>query len=228
MARLRLHAAGCALALVLTPIWGASATTVSFVWTGASSAGPVAGLGTSSVFVSGSDPATLTLEIQFDLDSLGLVATGVHIEFDTEPELDDELDIASYLEVPYTSPTSTLRPLAPGVFSSQESTSTAEGQIFGLEIFTLGTGPRNITLTFARIVFTTKPLNVATDGDDIFTTNERDPGDTLWADNSNEIHPLLIRASVNLIPEPASAALLGLGLGALAAAARGRGRRAAA
>lgn len=224
MAHARLRSAFWALALLLAPAWGASATTVSFVWTGASSAGPVAGLGTSSVSVSGTDPATLTLEIQVNVDARGLQAISADLVFDTGPGFDDELNLIDAAEIPYSSPKATLPLLRPGLARSQESSGAVEGQVFGLEVFSFGNGPRNVTLTFARILFATKPPHVASDGDDVFTSADRDPLVTAFIDNPRAVHVFSLQARVNLIPEPASAALLGLGLTALAAAARGERR----
>lgn len=219
--------AGClALALLLAPISPTSATTVSFVWTGASSAGPVAGLGTSTVFVSGIDPTTLTLEIHFDIDGDGLDAAEADVEFDRGPDFEDELHILSFSELDWTNGKKRMSHLTPGISRSQESTGSAEGQLFGFEgvVFPVFTGPRNVTLAFARMVFVTNPLNVATDGDDLFTTNERDPFATTWCDNGGicSTDQSLIQARVDLIPEPTTLALLGLGLLALATSSRWR------
>jgi hypothetical protein len=197
------------------------------IWTGASSAGFVAGLGTSDIYVSGSEPATLTLDVIAFIDANGLLALGLDLEFDRAPELGDELNVLHA--------TNLLRQRIPGgggalgfppLARTQESTADNEGQLFGFQFFTLGVGPSNATLASARAIFTTNPPNVQSDGDDIFATNESDPFATVAFDNRGQLIPFpLPRASVNLIPEPASAWLVGLGLAALgAAAARSRRR----
>jgi hypothetical protein len=82
----------CALVCAASAPIASHATTVATIWTGASSAGPIAGLGTSDVYVSGSEPATLTFDVIVDVDADGLSAIGLDFEFDVGPEFDDELN----------------------------------------------------------------------------------------------------------------------------------------
>ena len=201
----------------------ASATTWSLLWVGASDPNAV-GIGTSSIDVSGPG-TTLTLDYVFGIDGSGVSVFGLDVEFDVGNEFDDELDILSFQELSWRNAKATRRltQLSPGIAWTQESDSTREGQLFGFEAYTLGSGPINLTLSFARMVFVTTP-RVQTDGPDLFGTNERDPLATAALDNTGL---LLLRfplptARVNLIPEPATAVLLGVGLSALAVSAQRR------
>ena len=74
----------------------AGATSVNMVWTGASS-GTING---SSVAVSGTANATLTLDVQIDIDSRGLAAAFMTFDFDTD--LGNELNLLSFSEVPWS------------------------------------------------------------------------------------------------------------------------------
>jgi hypothetical protein len=192
---------------------------VNLLWTGASDPSAT-GLGTSNVSVSGAG-VTLTLDLVFGIDANGLSAYGMDIDFDSDGN--NELDIVSFSQLSWANAkgTRSLIPLTAGLGGTQESQSGGpEGQLFGFTAFTLGSGPESITLSFARMVFVTTPA-VTADGFDIFAVNERDPLATVFFDNpGNQILMPLPRASVHLIPEPASALLLGAGLAALGTAAR--------
>lgn len=203
-----------------------SATTVNLRWTGSSQA--VLGLGTNVVDVSGAvGPVTLTLDVVIGVDAAGLGAAGLDLEFDTDGL--NELDKLSSQEISWgnAKATRTLKPLAAGLASSQESQDVGpEGQLFGFDLFSLGTGASNVTITFARVVFQTSALRAATDGSDIFSTNERDPLATVFFNNANnQIAVAQLGASVNglnPVPEPGTIGLLGLGLASLAVASRRR------
>jgi opacity protein-like surface antigen len=204
----------------------ASASTVSLRWTGASDAG-VAGLGTSVVDVSGAvGPVLLTLDLVIGIDSAGLSAYGTDLEFDTDGA--NELDLVSFQELSWANAkaTRTLGNITPGIVKTQESGSGGpEGQVFGFEAFTLGTGANNLTLTFARVVFRTSAGRAQSDGDDIFSSNERDPFATAFINNAGaqlQIAPFGAAVNGAVIPEPGTFALLGLGLGSLAVASRRR------
>ncbi len=207
-----------AVLVIALAVHAADATSVNLLWTGSTGAGTT---GSSAIQVSGAAPETLTLEIALDVDSLGLTLLEFSIRFDTE--LRDELNLLSIRPVSWQD----LR--GPGSFSStgfvtsQESDPTREGQIFSFGGFTFGSGPVNTTLTFARVVFSTNPQRVASDGGDIFS------GAFLRFEGGLGIGGFPIdldfgSAEVDLIPEPATISLLALGIAALAAAA-GSGRR---
>ncbi len=206
-----------------------SASTVTFLWVGSSQ--PVAGIGTSTADVSGAvGPVTLTLDVVVGADANGVSSFGLDIEFDTDG--DNELDLLSYAEITWQNAKATrnLVPIAPGLNSTQESqTGGPEGQAFGFDLFTLGSGPNNITLTFARVVFVTDPTRASTaaydPGDDIFSTNERDPSASAAFSNAGAPIPFQAGARViglNPVPEPGTIGLLGLGLASLAVASRRR------
>lgn len=200
--------------------FSASASTVNLIWVAASD-GAATGIGTSTVTtVAGT---TLTLDLVIGVDAAGLGAFGADFEFDIGSEFDNELNIVRAQELSWgnAKATRTLKPLGPGLASSLESdTGGPEGQLFGFDLFSLGTGASNLTLSFARMVFVTT-ANVATDGLDLFATLERDPLGTVFFDNSNNQIPIniaAITASVNLLPEPQSVAMLTLAVGMLTAA----------
>jgi hypothetical protein len=209
----------------------ASATTVNLRWTG-SSDGAVAGLGTNVVDVSlTSGPVTLTLDLVIGIDSGGLSAFGTDIEFDNDG--DNELDLLGFQEFTWANAKGTrnLTNLTVGISRTQESGNGGpEGQAFGFEAFTLGTGASSITLTFARLVFLTDASRAgAPDGFDIFSSNESDPFATIFFNNAGlniQIAPFAAAVNGNglapPIPEPGTFALLGLGLGSLAVASRRR------
>jgi hypothetical protein len=195
----------------------ASATTVQLLWTGSSDVANTTGLGTSTVGVAGPG-VTLTLDLVFGIDANGLSAYGLDIEFDREPNLGNELDIVSFQEFTWANAKGTrnLTTLTNGISRTQESNGSVEGQLFGFEAFTLGSGPNNLTLTFARMVFVTN--TVQTDGLDLFSANESDPFATIFFDNVGNVIPIsTFSATVNL-PEPHSIALLALAIGTLTAA----------
>ncbi len=202
-----------------------SATTVSLRWTGSSN-GAVLGLGTNAVdLTDASGPVTLTLDVIIGVDAAGLSAAGLDLEFDTDGL--NELDKISSVELSWgnAKATRTLKPLGPGLATSQESESgAAEGQLFGFDLFTLGTGAASVTITFARMVFATDTLRALTDGADIFSTNERDPLATAFFNNaSQQLAIAPVNAAVNwVLPEPGTFGLLGIGLASLAVASRRR------
>lgn len=205
----------------------ASAGTVSMIWANGAG-GVVSGIGTTSVEVSTTAVATLSLDVVLDIDTPNFTAGGIDIEFDTD--LGNELNILSFTELGWTNAKASrsLLQITQGVVSSQESTGGAEGQVFGLEAFTLGSGPQNTTLTFARIVFTTNPANVSTDGFDVFETSERDNSLFVQSDGPGLVielalpGPLAVNGGAPPFPEPGTLGLVGLGFGLLVAAGRRR------
>lgn len=208
--------------LMLVGASSASATTVNLLWTASSDAGAT-GIGTSTIGLSTANPGVLlTLDLVIGIDAAGLSAYGLDVEFDTD--LDNELDIVSFQELSWENAkaTRTLGNITVGIVGSQESTASVEGQVFGFEAFTLGTGAANLTLTFARMVFVTTGA-VNSDGLDLFSSNERDPFATAFIDNAGiQLNIPAFGATVNL-PEPQSVALLVLAIGTLTAAGWKRG-----
>ncbi len=209
--------------------FSASASTVNLIWT-TSSDPSATGLGTNAVSVSSGGGVSLTLDLVIGVDAAGLGAFGADFEFDVGSEFDNELNLSSSQELSWgnAKATRTLKPLAPGLGKDENGLTTSlesgtggpEGQLFGFDLFSLGTGASNLTLAFARMVFVTT-ANVQTDGLDLFATLERDPFGTAFYNNSNGQIPIdiaAIAASVNLLPEPQSVAMLVLAVGMLTAA----------
>ena len=196
---------------------GASASSVDLVWSG--TAGGIAAVSGNSVTVSGSSVATLTLEVTLTSDSRGVSAAFADFNFDTD--FGNEVNIVSFTEISWsnTSGLRTLTPLGVGISSSQESTGTQKGTVFGLEGTSGGLGAKNTTLTFARLVFSTT-VNVTNDGNDIFSQG------LLGGDGTGVtiFDATFGGASVNIVPEPGTLALLVLSVGGLVLAGR-RGRK---
>lgn len=211
-----------AVLFLLAGTFSASASTVSLRWVGSSDASAT-GLGTNAILVPAGGGTTLTLDLVIGADALGLSAFGLDLEFDVGTEFDDELEILSFQEFSWANAKAarTLEQFNIGITRTQESGALGpEGQLFGFEAFTIGSGPISATLSFARIVFRTNP-SVATDSLDIFATNERDAFATAFFDNAgNQITFDLndLRASVGVLPEPQSVAMLALAVGTLVAA----------
>jgi hypothetical protein len=211
----------------------ASATAVRFVWSGTTGGGV---LGSSSIDASGRQPETLTLDLVLDVDSAGVGAIQLPIKFDLD--LGDELNLLEINRLNYSNPAGVGPGNPPGegqlthvgVVTTQESVAgSEEGQIFEFEAFSLGSGPTNATLTFARIVFSTNPGRIQSDGADIDSGPFLDlpvrTGFLRIDDQSGGIDDFTLEvqygsASVNLIPEPTPLGLLGLGIASLAMASR--------
>lgn len=145
-------------------------------------------------------------------------ALGYDFEFDVD--LGDELNLVAFAELSWANAkaTRTLTQITRGISQTQESTSLQEGQLFGFEAFTLGTGASNVTFTFARMTFATNPEQVRSDGFDLFSTNERDPFVCQFS-TIGCLEPFLpIGARVELIPEPSTITMLVVGIALLARA----------
>jgi hypothetical protein len=206
----------------------ANATSVVLTFVGAISSGQgITGLGTNELGMCCASPATLTMDIQMTVDSRGVSNAVFSIRFDSD--LRNELNILSIQEIAWSnmSMSRNLSPVNPGITSSQESfTGAQEGQAFSFEGVTLGSGPRNTTLTFARIVFATNPVPLW-DGPDIFAGLFNPGVDGFFTDGGQDIGSAVFPTATSVtaslgVPEPATFSLFALGIGALTLAA---GRR---
>lgn len=209
----------------------ASATSVGLVVTGVAFGGTGGTSDASSVTLNVSGSATLTVDVQVDIDSRGLAGLFMNVRFDSDGE--NELDVVSFTELSWAFvnmmgvTTSDLTQLTAGINSTQESAVGVEGQLYTFEGQSLGVGPANTTLTFARVVFSTNHGNVSTDGDDIFSGTFY-PGETVGCNSPSCVITSSVSfgsVAVNLVPEPGTISLLGLGIGALVLAGGRRGRK---
>ena len=153
-----------AVALALGAAWPAAATEILLVWTGTTGTGTP---GDSTIVVSDSQVETLTLELRADIDAVGVNGIFASIEFDRD--LGDELNVLSFDELAWSNPTFTrsLAPIAPFLSNTMESSGASEGALYTFEVSTFATGPKNQTLAFGRVVFSTNPANVRNDGADV-------------------------------------------------------------
>ncbi len=210
----------------------ASATSVGLAIVGTAAGGAgIFSSTASSVTLNVSGSATLTVDVQVDIDSRGLAGLFMSLKFDTDGE--NEVNVVSFTELSWAfvnmmgATTSELGQLTTGINSTQESAAAVEGQLYTFEGQSLGTGPANTTLTFARVVFSTNSANVATDGDDIFSGTFF-PGEVVGCNSPGcDITSSVSFGgiAVNLVPEPGTISLLGLGIGALVLAGGRRGRK---
>jgi hypothetical protein len=151
----------------------ADATSVNLRWAGAAGSA-VTGLGTSTVTVAGA--ATLTLDIRIAVDSSGLSAAFLSLEFDRD--LRNELNVLSFEEISWTGvmmtamDTPSMSPLSSGLLTTQESSGSATGLLYTFDLTTVSTAsdccPKSTTLAFGRVVFATNPSSLTRDGGDIF------------------------------------------------------------
>ena len=187
----------------------ANAASIDLIWTGTTGAGVTGG---SSIDAANGD--TLTGQIVVTADGAGISSIGMSLLFDTA--LDDELDLISATESCTLVPANCggLFPLTPGVESTQESTLLQQGNILTYDSVTLGDGPVNSSFVLGTFEFLV--ANVASDGDDIFSGEFNIGIDGIFDNAGGVVTPTWGNAEVNLVPEPATAALLGIGLVSLA------------
>jgi len=228
---------GIAAILLLLAPSVASATSVNLIWTGfaENAPGAINSVSGNSVTMNPSGIATLTLDVQIVADSRGVSSAFMTFSFDTD--LDNEVNLLSWTELSWSNGTGTrtLTPFTLGTggcqircggpqdSSSESTTNGVAGLIFEFEGTSLGTGPKNTTLTFARLVFVTNHGQVNSNQPlDIFVANALIGGN---AANSIISDAVLNGAAVNAIPEPSTVLLFGLGVGALALGSRRQGRK---
>ena len=165
-----------------------------------------------------------SLEVQIEVDTRGM--SGAFMTFDWDTDLNNEINILEWEELDWAftntmdTVTRSLTALGPGIDSSVESTDSVAGTIYTFDGTTIGVGPTNTTLTFARLVFVSTG-NVATDGADIFASGLMGPNNP---EDPNFSDVVFINAVVNLVPEPAMVSLLVLSVAGLMIAGR-RGRK---
>lgn len=195
----------------------------------------MSGLGTDRVVVSSTSPATLTLDIQLDIDSRGVDSAFLSLEFDRD--LLNELNVLSAQELDWTNAKGTrfldqhLSRSATG--SSQESSRFAQGELYTFDAVCgfacLDDGPKSTTLTFARVVFETNPRRVQEDGADVFSGFGPDGtgvddgifGNTPAFPIPNLTSSIVFRSAHVDVPEPGAPGLLVLGICALLVGRRG-------
>lgn len=199
-----MRGARVALSVVLSGLGLAASSAVAgddnvrLIWTGTTGLGAT---GSSTIQVSNQDPETLTLDVVIDADAAGVWGAFLSLHFDAD--FGDELDNLSVQELSWGNAKATrqLQPfLSPGIRSSQESSSTAQGELYELNSaanFAGGAdlGPSDITITFARAVFVTKPGQIASDGDDI-VSGKFSPDGTGRADGLFTNDPISITEAV--------------------------------
>jgi len=152
---------------VLAPLCASAMTSIKLIWTGSSAGGP---LGSSSIVVPNNEVTTLTLDIVLEVDNRGVSVVWTSLEFDRD--LGNELNLLGYAEISWSDPESqrSLHRATPGLRTTFESSGAAVGKLYSFEGFHgSGPGPKNTTLTFGRVVFSTNPANLAVDGPDIFS-----------------------------------------------------------
>ena len=160
---------------------------------------------------------TLLAELSIIVDADGVQAYAVSVQFDPKPVNELDLLLATLIVPPgFTSPIALSVPI--------ESTAFVTGFItsFGAT-FSPPPGPTGTTLLIGEMLFKVTP-NVVNDGVDIL------PGffaaEDSCLDNAGNPCSEFEGASVNLIPEPATALLVAMGCAALALWRGGRGARA--
>jgi len=192
--------------------FNASAATVGIVFTATT------GSGTPGTDEIGAEPGDLlTAIVSIEPDAAGISSYGISVLFDMD--LGNELDLASVTELlnaPFTFN------FDPGCASTQESTGAQEGQVLTCEAGTFGTGPPPPTSVAIMELQFFVTANVVDDSFDI-ELGFFNPGfDGVFDNAGGSVIPIFGRASVNVIPEPNTALLLGLGFVGLASRLRKR------
>ncbi len=189
----------CVFLLLGSPVVASAGPSVSLRWSGTTGSGTT---GSSAISVSNAQPETLTLEIVVDAQYEEIRGLSLSVEYDSDG--DDELDQLSRKELSWSNAKAsrTLGPLAPGIASSQESTAALPGGAYGFEGVSLAAGPSNLSFSFARIVFVTRPGHIQSDGSDVVSGFLRADGDLAFDEReapSNSISDLFSfgTASVN-------------------------------
>ena len=93
-----------------------------------------------------------------------------------------------------------------------------KGVLYTFESASIGSGAKNTTLTFARVVFTTNTANIANDGDDIFSGLFNPGQDGIFNEANASVAGVSFggaAVNVNVVPEPATSSILAVSLGVL-------------
>jgi hypothetical protein len=196
------------LALGAAPGAARAVPIVELVWVATTGTGSAGG-----ATIAAAPGDVLTGEIRVTGD-VGISSYGLSLEFDLD--LGDELDVDSVTEL---TPPGFAFSFTPGVALVQESTAFQRGRVLTFEAATLGVGPAAFVV--GHVVFTVG-AGVASDGPDLFLGLFHAGVDGLFDDDGQDLAALadFRSATVNAIPEAASAALLALGVLGLALRAR--------
>ena len=158
------------LVTMFAPLPVSAETSIKLVWTGATSGGP---LGSSSIVVPKHEVTTLTLDVVLEVDGRGASVVWTSLEFDRD--LGNELNLLGHAEKYWSNRESgnlfrSLAQITSGLRTTVESSSASVGKLYSFEgSQRYRAGPKNTTLTFGRVVFSTNPANLAVDGPDIFS-----------------------------------------------------------
>jgi hypothetical protein len=204
---LRQQALGLALlaaAVTGQPVVALATPIVDVVFIATTGAGTVGGASIDAV-----PGDVLIAELRISADAEGVSSYGVSLAYDLD--LRNELDVLSVSEL---TPAGFAFSFTPGVVALvEESTANRSGRILTFEAVTLGLGPASQTFAVGRIELLVGAA-VASDGFDL-EMGLFNPGvDGLFDNDGDDLAPFAVfgSASVNLVPEPGTALLLGLGV----------------